>query len=152
MFSSVFCQMPALLASQTPRGVVVFYHRGYFHTLDGCILEVCPMNSPGTPPGLNCLIFCHESNWFSSALPGARPRDLYIRDLRRGSNFWLCGVAEDGEEGRESKVTSLMFSSPEFSERRTCKGARLPENVLMRGLPHFSSVPLRTVLADCWGH
>ena len=70
--------------------------------------------------------------------------------LRRWSSFWLCGVAEDGEEGRESKVTSLMLSSPEFSERRRSSGGRLPERVLTRGLPHFSSVPLKMVLADCW--
>lgn len=69
---------------------------------------------------------------------------------RRCSSFWLCGVAEDGEEGRESKVTSLMLSSPEFSERRSSSGGRLPERVLTRGLPHFSSVPLKMVLADCW--
>lgn len=69
---------------------------------------------------------------------------------RRWSSFWLCGVAEDGEEGRESKVTSLMFSSPEFSERRRSSGGRLPDRVLTRGLPHFSSVPLKMVLADCW--
>lgn len=69
---------------------------------------------------------------------------------RRWSSFWLCGVAEDGEEGRESKVTSLMLSSPEFSERRRSSGGRLPERVLTRGLPHFSSVPLKMVLADCW--
>lgn len=73
-------------------------------------------------------------------------------DLRRWSNFWLCGVAEDGEEGRESKVTSLMFSSPEFSDRRSSKGGRLPESVLMRGLPHFSSVPSRWswLIAKAW--
>ena len=69
---------------------------------------------------------------------------------RRWSSFWLCGVAEDGEEGRESKVTSLMLSSPEFSERRRSSGGRLPERVLTRGLPHFSSVPLKMVLADSW--
>lgn len=59
-------------------------------------------------------------------------------------------MAEDGEEERESKVTSLMFSSPEFSDRRKSRGGRLPERVLTRGLPHFSSVPLKMVLADCW--
>lgn len=70
--------------------------------------------------------------------------------LRKRSSFWLCGVAEDGEEGRESKVMSFTFSSPEFSETRRSRGGRLPEKVLTRGLPHFSSVPLKMVLADCW--
>lgn len=64
------------------------------------------------------------------------------------STLWLWGVAEDGEQGRESNATSLMLSSPEFSDRRKSSGGRLPDTVLTRLLPHFSSVPRRIVWAD----
>lgn len=64
------------------------------------------------------------------------------------STLWLWGVAEEGEQGRESNATSLMLSSPEFSERRKSSGGRLPDTVLTRLLPHFSSVPRRMVWAD----
>lgn len=67
---------------------------------------------------------------------------------RSTSIFWLWGVAEEGEQGRESNATSLMLSSPEFSDRRESRGGRLPEMVLTRLLPHFSSVPRRIVWAD----
>lgn len=74
-----------------------------------------------------------------------------LLDLRSMSIFWLWGVAEEGEQGKESNAMSLMLSSPEFSDKRKSKGGRLPEIVLTRLLPHFSSVPRTTVWADSLG-